>query len=350
MRRGGSQSIYEPFKRDDIEFKEYLTVKDRWNNFKLFLWNPDTKEVMGRDGASWAKLSLFYFCFYVTLAFIFAAMLLIFWAIIDKRIPPYSNQSSVMARQAINGRIVGVSPGLGFRPQKYDYSTLLRIKSSERNPNHPENYQQYVDYLDYFLSFYEVKDRRGEQIIDCGPTSDPALLEKQFGANKVCRFEIVEMLGPNNMCIKSRNYEFDKSKPCVLLKLNKIYNWKPEPYGRLDPLPHELRPYEDIVRKYPRNVFVLCDGENQVDKDFVGGIRYFSRTEDGSGESRLGFIPFYYFPFKNQDGYRAPLIFAYFHNITTNVLVNVMCRAYAKNIYVNDLYRMGSVHFEIFIN
>jgi sodium/potassium-transporting ATPase subunit beta len=340
---------YEPFRRDDVEIKEYLTFKDRLKNFMLFVWNPQTKEFCGRDGASWAKISLFYFCFYLALACLFALMLAIFMAIIDKRIPPYSNESSVMARQAVNGHIVGVNPGLGFRPQKHDYSTLLRIKSSERNPKHPYNYQQYVDYLDFFLSYYEVVDKRGEQIIDCGPTSSQEILEKQFASNKVCRFEIVEMLGPGNMCIKSRNYEFDKSKPCILLKLNKIYNWKPEAYEPSDILPAELRPYESIVRKYPRNVFVLCDGENQVDKDFIGHLRYFSRTEDGSGESKLGFIPFYYFPFKSQDGYRSPLVFAYFHNITTNVLVNVMCRAYAKNIFANDLYRIGSVHFEIMI-
>jgi hypothetical protein len=39
----------------------------------------------------------------------------------------------------------------------------------------------------------------------------------------------------------------------------------------------------------------------------------------------------------------------YFPEITTNVLVNVMCKAFAKNIHVNTLYRAGSVHFEIIV-
>lgn len=209
---------------------------------------------------------------------------------------------------------------------------------------------QYIQLLDQFLDFYHTEDKRGEQIINCDPNSDPVELERQFALNKVCRFEIVEMFGPNNMCTKTRNYELDKSKPCILLKLNKIYDWKPEPYEQNDTLPKELQPYEAMVRRYPRNVYILCEGEFQVDHDFLGSIKYYSRTPDGNGESPLGFIPFYYFPFKNQDGYRSPLVFAYFHNITTNVLVNVMCKAYAKNIVRNNLYRMGAVHLEIMID
>ncbi len=224
------------------------------------------------------------------------------------------------------------------------------MKSSQTNREKPNNYIQYIHNLESFLSFYQTSDKRGEQIIDCQESSDPHELERQFSLNKVCRFEIVEMFGPSNMCTKSRNFEFDKSKPCVLLKLNRIYNWRPEAYEPTDELPNELKPYESIVRKYPRNVFVLCDGENQVDENFIGSVRYFSRTTDGTGESKLGFLPFYYFPYKNQEGYRSPLVFAYFHNLTTNVLINVICKAYAKNIYRNNLYRIGSVHFEIIID
>lgn len=339
-------SIYQ----DDVYIiKDRLTFKDKLNNLFLFIWNSERKELFGRDAESWARISLFYCCFYMALAGLFACMVAVFMAIIDKRMPTYHSQYGVMGRQAIDGRIVGVSPGLGFRPMRDVDSTLVRVKSSEKNVDHPYNYQQYVDYLNDFLKFYVVSDKRGEQFINCDHNSDPVELEKQFELNKVCRFEIVEMFGPNNMCSKERNFEFDKAKPCMLIKLNKIYGWMPEAYGPDDALPRELQPYEAIVRKYPRNVFVLCEGEFQVDLDFIGHIRYFSRTQDGSGESQLGFIPFYYFPFRNQDGYRSPLVFAYFHNITTNVLINVVCKAYAKNIYRNNVYRMGSVHFEIVI-
>ena len=337
-------------KRNHFVIKRHLTYKDHFNNFKNFVWNPQTKEFCGRDGESWAKMSLFYFCFYIGIATFFASFLAVFMAIIDKRIPTYSSYSNVMSRQAIDGKIIGVSPGLAFRPQYDSQKTLIRVKSSLKSRESQYNYQSYVDLLDNFLSYYTTQDKKGEQIIDCDDRSDLVNLEKQFAANKMCRFEIVEMFGRNNMCTKERNYEFDKSKPCILLKLNKIYGWKPEAYLPSDPLPDKLKPYENIVRAYPKNVFILCEGEFEVDKDFIGSIRYFSRTPDGSGESKLGLLPFYYFPYMNQDGYRQPLVFAYFQTITTNVLVNVVCKAYAKNIYNNILYRMGSVHFEIMID
>jgi len=286
----------------------------------------------------------------MALAGIFAAMLAIFMAIIDKRQPTYYNEFSVMWQQKIEVTPVGVNPGLGFRPQLDTFTTLIRIKSSEKNLSHPYSYMRYKNSMDDFLSQYLITDTRGEQIINCDQNSDPAYLDKQFDANKVCRFEIVEMFGPNNMCTETRNYEYDKSKPCIVIKLNKIYGWRPEPYGPNDPLPSELMPYETQVRRNPNNIFILCRGEFQVDLDFTGELTYFSLTPDGEGKSSIGYIPNYYFPYKNQDGYRSPLVFAYFQNITTNVLINVMCRAYAKNIVRNNLYRIGSVHFEVMID
>lgn len=336
--------------KEDLILKDRLSFKDKLNNFCLFIWNPDKKEVMGRDGESWAKISLFYACFYMSLAGIFAVMIAIFMAIIDKRMPTYHNEFSVMWQQKVEVTHVGVNPGLGFRPQLDWQTTLIRIKSSEKNLSHPYSYMRYKNSMDDFLSSYLITDNRGEQIINCDQNSDLAYLEEQFDRNKVCRFEIVEMFGKSNMCTRTRNYEYDKSKPCVVIKLNKIYGWKPEAYGPSDPLPAELMPYETQVRRNPNNVFILCRGEFQVDLDFTGELTYFSLTPDGEGKSEVGFIPFYYFPYKNQDGYRSPLVFAYFQNITTNVLINVMCRAYAKNIYRNNLHRIGAVHFEIMID
>ena len=339
-------SIY----KENLIIKDRLSFKDKVNNFFLFVWNPEKKEVLGRDGESWAKISLFYACFYLFLAGIFAAMLAVFMAIIDKRMPTYHNEFSVMWQQKVNLLHVGVNPGLGFRPQPDPITTLIRVKSSEKNISHPQSYVHYVNMLNDFLSTYLIVDKRGEQIINCDANLDPEYLDHQFEMNKVCRFEIVEMFGPDNMCTETRNYEYDKSKPCVILKLNRIYGWRPEAYAPDDKLPTELMPYESYVRANPRNVFILCAGEFQVDLDFTGEITYFSITPDGKGKGPIGYIPFYYFPYKNQDGYRSPLVFAYFKNITTNVLINVMCKAYAKNVYRNDLYRIGAVHFEVVID
>ena len=192
--------------KEELIIKDRLTFKDRLNNFLLFTWNPDKKEVFGRDGESWSKISLFYACFYMTLAGIFAVMLAIFMAIIDKRMPTYHNEFSVMWQQKVDVVHVGVNPGLGFRPQLDTMTTLIRIKSSDKNLSNTNSYMHYVNGLKKFLHNYHVADNMGEQIIDCNPNSDPDYLDKQFHANKVCRFELVEMLNKDdsNMCTEER--------------------------------------------------------------------------------------------------------------------------------------------------
>ena len=133
--------------KEELIIKERLSFKDKFNNILLFIWNPVKKEVFGRDGESWARISLFYACFYMFLAGIFAVQVAIFMAIIDKRMPTYYNEFSVMWQQKVDTVHVGVSPGLGFRPQIDPITTLIRIKSSEKNEAHPNSYVHYVQLL-----------------------------------------------------------------------------------------------------------------------------------------------------------------------------------------------------------
>ena len=92
---------------------------------------------------------------------------------------------------------------------------------------------------------------------------------------------------------------------------------------------------------------VQCGGENDVDRDFLYEIEYYSQLNN----TAMGGFHRNFFPFLNQDGYRSPLIFVYFKKIETNVLINVECRAYALNIDHNDSieYKRGSVHFELIV-
>ena len=106
--------------------------------------------------------------------------------------------------EAVEVTHVGVNPELRFRPQLDPQTTLIRIKSSEKNLSHPYSYMRYKNSMDDFLSSYLITDNRGEQIINCDQNSDLAYLESQFDKNKVCRFEVVEMFGPNNMCTEAR--------------------------------------------------------------------------------------------------------------------------------------------------
>ena len=226
--------------------KERLTFQDNINNFKLFIWNPRKREVLGRTKESWLKICAFYLCYYICLGAFFASCVAVHLSTVDWYKPEYEYASNVMNQQTIDGKLIGVSPGLGFRPHVNPETSLIRVKSSASSSNHPYNYVQYVKQLDEFLQNFDSKGG-----------------------------EIVHTFGADTPCLDSRNYEYDKAKPCVILKLNKLYGWMPEAYNKTDPLPKELKPYEEIVRAYPENIFVLCEGENPVSEKFQISNLYF---------------------------------------------------------------------------
>ena len=54
----------------------------------------------------------------------------------------------------------------------------------------------------------------------------------------MCKINQEELFrGP---CTSENNYGFRDGKPCILIKLNKIYKWKPEPYETEDEFPEDI--------------------------------------------------------------------------------------------------------------
>ena len=51
-------------------------------------------------------------------------------------------------------------------------------------------------------------------------------------------------------------------------------------------------------------VWMSCEGENPADVENIGKINYYPQ---------MG-IPTYYFPYKNQIGYKSPIMFAHLEN------------------------------------
>ena len=47
------------------------------------------------------------------------------------------------------------------------------------------------------------------------------------GQGQYCKVKTDDLITGD--CTKENEYGFKKGKPCILIKLNKIYGWKPEP-------------------------------------------------------------------------------------------------------------------------
>ncbi|KAL9875023.1 sodium/potassium-transporting ATPase subunit beta-2 [Glossina fuscipes] len=294
----------------------------KWEGFKKFLWNSDTSQCLGRTGASWAKILIFYVIFYAALTGFFAAMLAVFYQTLEVNKPKWT----------LDTGLIGTNPGLGFRPMPPEAnveSTLIWYEASRR-----DNFQYWVDETKKFLKSYDNLPRKNQ--VNCSFEQPPP-------DGKVCSFEITQF----SPCTEQNDFGYNLPRPCIFLKLNKIYNWVPEIYNDSKNLPEEmpeelkqhikekqsLRPNETNV------VWISCEGENPADVENIKARDYYPR---------MGF-PYYYFPFKNIDGYTPPIIAVQF-TVETGVLINIECKAWARNIHHDRSERRGSVHFELMVD
>ncbi|TRY67875.1 hypothetical protein TCAL_06434 [Tigriopus californicus] len=323
----------KPEAPQQFQFAQKPVERPGWEGFTHFLWNSETSEFLGRTGCSWFKIGLFYLIYYTFLAGYFIAMLLIFYQTLDDQQPKWQNA---------NG-IIGDNPGLGFRPRPGENnveSTLMKFRHGDPRI---ADWDLWAERLDLYMEDYKrASDNKkpSPDAIQCGFDRPP-------GEGQICQVESSNLMKDN--CTKDASYGYKDGKPCVLLKLNRIYGWVPELFANSSDLPEEapqsLITY--IKEKEKSNdpmvgnmVWLSCEGENPADRENIGEIEY--KPYPG--------IPKYYFPYKNQKGYLSPAIFAHFTNPKHGVLISISCRAWAKNIRFDYMERIGSVHFEMMID
>jgi len=186
--------------------------------------------------------------------------------------------------------------------------------------------------------------------------------DKRANDDKFCFVDVEKMKGCISTAQDQYGYTGGISKPCVLIKLNKIYGWKPVPYMTEKDLavaadrkmPHELiemikklNVSNPIEKRKLDTIWVSCEGENPADKENMGPLKFYA---PGFGDENFPGIPGYYFPYLKQNGYQAPFVFVRFENPQVNVLIQIECKAWALNIEADRQQRLGSVHFEIMLD
>ncbi|KAK3927340.1 Sodium/potassium-transporting ATPase subunit beta-2 [Frankliniella fusca] len=297
--------------------------------WKDFFYNKEEGKVMGRTGSSWGKIILFYIIFYSALAALFSIMLWVFYQTLDPRIPKWQT----------DGSLIGTNPGLGFRPMPpfaNVESTLITYRGTDA-----ENYRFWKDSLVEFLKVYRkpgLTPGRGQNIYNCDYDRPP-------GKGQVCDVDVKNW----SPCTSENNFNYHKSAPCVFLKLNKIYGWVPEFYNDTNNLPPMMpRDLKRHIWEVGRNntlklntVWVSCEGENPADVENVGPIRYIPDLR--------GF-PGYFYPYENSEGYLSPIMAIHFEKPRTGILIQIECKAWARNIRHDRRDKLGSVHFELMID
>ncbi|GJQ69822.1 hypothetical protein Trydic_g22374 [Trypoxylus dichotomus] len=295
--------------------------------YRKKLFDKESKTVLGRDFESWCKLGSFYLIFYTILIAFFSLFMWVFFQTLDPRIPKWKLDRS----------LIGSNPGLGFRPLADDVeSTLIWLEAENRTFGRTVN-EKWTARLDKFLDRYYApgKEKKGTATgKTCHYNDFPRVGE-------VCGFDVTWW----GDCSKDNKYMYHKSTPCVFLKLNKIYGWVPDyirskrdfPPDMPKQLQHHIETREESQRQ---TVWVTCEGETPADVEYLGPVKYYPDIQ--------GF-PGYYFPYVNSEGYLSPLVAVHFVQPKQGIVINIECKAWAKNIKHSRKDKLGSVHFELMI-
>lgn len=294
--------------------------------FSKFIFNKEKGTCFGRSARSWFEITFFYVIFYACLAGFWIACLAVFLTTLDDKVPRYYGK----------GTIMGVNPGLGYQPWMNDDPDSTLISWNVRDPS---SYKKYVRRLDDYLSkYYNTTSTRectgsdsNKQSInqDTGKVYDA---DNETGPVKSCRFDLSQFDAKG--CGNSTDYGFRDAKPCIVLSLNRMIGWTPDPYVDSKSVPEQIK---DRYKK--GSVTLLCNGTSDFDKEYLGSVTYI--PEEG--------IDGKYYPYAVMDNYHQPVAMVKFENLPRNKVVLVECYAFALNIVRDITSKLGLVNFELLI-
>ncbi|KAM9471056.1 protein ATP1B4 isoform 2-T2 [Clarias gariepinus] len=296
---------HQPLEQDDLNFERWKpkpkpkrTLHEKIDDLKTYLWNPETKEFMGRSGKSWSLILFFYSTLYIFLAAMFGGcMCCLMWSI-----SPYA--------PTYNDRVM--PPGMTMLP----HVDVLHGFEITFNASDRSSWRKYAKALEAQLKPYDdtlqkkrnIECKRGTYFIQDN-------LEES-AERKACQFK-KSFLGPCSG-IEQKDFGYANGKPCILLKMNRILGYLP---GQGTPVSVTCAVKKGTpealgnVEFYPTNIFDL------MYYPYYGKLRHVN--------------------------YTSPLVAVHFPNVQLDVHLFVQCKLNGKGI-INDSPTdrfLGSVSF-----
>ncbi|KAF7654907.1 hypothetical protein LDENG_00063700 [Lucifuga dentata] len=233
--------------------------KDSDGGWRKFLWNSDKKEFLGRTGSSWFKIFLFYVIFYGCLAGIFVGTIQALLLTLSSYKPTYQDRVA--------------PPGLSHTPRS-EKSEISFSVSDEKS------YEKYIVSMSEFLKLYnEDQQVDPKQFEDCGEVADGykirGELESGEGVRKACRFRR-SWLGSCSGD-PDKFFGFKDRQPCLIVKLNRIVNFKPRAPTNNQSLPISFQ--SNLIP-------IHCKNKREEDADKLGEINNITLDEEVRIECR----------------------------------------------------------------
>ncbi|XP_059498575.1 sodium/potassium-transporting ATPase subunit beta-2b isoform X3 [Stegostoma tigrinum] len=174
--------------------------------WREFLWNPRTREFLGRTSSSWALILMFYVAFYTFLTGLFSLTMWVMLQTVNEYTPKYQDRIT--------------NPGLMIRPRTD--SLLVTFNVTEES-----TWQTHVQALDAYLDSYNDSVQVTNNV-QCKPGT--YYLQEDSGdvrntPKRSCQFNRT-MLGKCSG-LEDKTYGYSEGKPCILVKMNKIIGFLP---------------------------------------------------------------------------------------------------------------------------
>ncbi|CAL8364867.1 unnamed protein product [Lota lota] len=255
------------------------------STWKEFIWNPRTRELLGRTASSWGLILLFYLVFYIFLAGMFVLTMYVMLQTLDDHKPTWQDRLA--------------TPGMMIRPKGVEALEIIY------NTQKTESWDLYAQALDKFLGPYNNSIQTQKNDV-CDPDKynfQNDMDEVKNNPKRSCQFN--RTLLEDCSGLNDRYYGYQEGTPCIIIKLNRVIGLLPGKEG--------MAPS------------VKC-GPKKEDTDKIGEVVYFPPN----GTFNLMYYPYY--GKKAQVNYSQPLVAIKFLNITTNEDVNIECKIISNNI------------------
>ncbi|KAM3827284.1 protein ATP1B4 isoform 1-T1 [Vipera latastei] len=276
------------------------TWGERIKKLKTFIWNPETRECLGRTARSWSLILLFYLVLYMFLAGMFIFCMYVVLITLSPYTPRYRDRVA--------------PPGVTIRPYiKQAYNIAFRISQ-------PSSWQPYVDNLELLLKEYDDKVQETKNII-CTPGAYFVQDGDESAVKKACQFKRSQLM--NCSGLQDQTFGYSQGQPCVLLKMNRIIGYQPG---------------------YGTPITVSCKVQ-KGDQSHLQSLDFFPSAT---------FDPMY-FPYYGKlthVNYTQPLVAIHFTGITRNQTMDIQCQLNGKGIIntVNNDRFLGRIIFTLTIN
>lgn len=188
--------------KEEISFRKSpgAFVKNAIKSVAHFIWNPKEKTLINRTFLSWGYLGMMYFAFYTILGLFGWALVAILSAVVlsHGQLPVYSQSNSPIANP--NGQL---NPGMGVRPS-IGYTNTPAIS----------NNGDFTQTMNLILQDY---DDRLHHTQNCSESSGIV-----SNLTSACQYDLAKYMTSLN-CTSANNYGYsDRSRPCVLVKINNV--------------------------------------------------------------------------------------------------------------------------------